>query len=128
MARTIVQIDAFTDRLFGGNPAAVVPDAEGLDARAMQTIAREMACSETAFVFPATRADCTERVRFFTPTEEVPMCGHATVATYLVLAERIGEGGRTMECGAGALPIEVAREGGALHVTMTQNAGAFAAL
>src|SRR5512143_1658976 len=102
MARPILQVDAFTDRLFGGNPAGVVPDARGLDDRAMQAIAREMGCAETAFVLPATRADCTERVRFFTPGEEVPMCGHATIATYVVLARGAvgGEGAtatRTME-------------------------------
>jgi PhzF family phenazine biosynthesis protein len=131
MARTIFQVDSFTDRLFGGNPAGVVPDARGLDDRAMQTIAREMNCSETAFVFPPTRADCTHRVRFFTPGEEVAMCGHATIATFLVLAgEATGSAGlaagrAVMECGAGALPISVEGTGAATTVTMTQNAGTF---
>jgi PhzF family phenazine biosynthesis protein len=118
--RAIVQVDAFTDRLFGGNPACVVPEADGLDAGTMQAIAREMRCSETAFVMRATRADCTERVRFFTPTEEVPMCGHATIAAYTVLAT--GAVPRMMECGAGALPIDVMRDGSVTWIAMTQNA------
>ncbi len=126
MARKILQVDSFTDRLFGGNPAGVVPDAQGLDDRAMQAIAREMNCSETAFVLPATRADCTHRVRFFTPGEEVPMCGHATIATFLVLAATGAVRGQAMmECGAGALPIAIGGEGAAATVTMTQNAGVF---
>ena len=131
MARTLFQVDSFTDRLFGGNPAGVVPDARGLDDRAMQAIAREMNCSETAFVFPPTRADCTHRVRFFTPGEEVAMCGHATIATFLVLAgdaaggAGLAAGRAVMECGAGALPIAVEGTGAATTVTMTQNAGTF---
>jgi PhzF family phenazine biosynthesis protein len=129
MARSILQIDAFTDRLFGGNPAGVVPDARGLDERTMQAIAREMNCSETAFVFPPTRADCTELVRFFTPGEEVPMCGHATIATYLALGARAGGDERMltrmMECGAGALPIAIERDGATARVTMTQKEGWF---
>src|SRR4051794_1738523 len=114
MARAIVQVDAFTDRALSGNPACVLPDADGLDERTMQAIAREMGCSETAFVMRATRADCTERVRFYTPSEEVPMCGHATIAAYTVLAAAFGEAPvvrRVMECGAGALPIAIARHG-----------------
>jgi PhzF family phenazine biosynthesis protein len=127
MARALFQVDSFTDRLFGGNPAGVVPDARGLDERTMQALAREMNCSETAFVFPPTRADCTQRVRFFTPGEEVPMCGHATIAAYLVLSARGDVGERAvMECGAGALPIAIAKDGGAIRVTMTQNEGSFA--
>jgi trans-2,3-dihydro-3-hydroxyanthranilate isomerase len=79
----IVQIDAFTDRAFGGNPAAVVLDAQGLCDAEMQAIAREMNLSETAFLTPpsdpAKGADY--RLRWFTPGAEVTFCGHATVAT-----------------------------------------------
>jgi PhzF family phenazine biosynthesis protein len=81
MARKIpiAQIDAFTDRAFGGNPAAVVLDAEGLSDAEMQAIAREMNLSETAFLTPSQKGDY--RLRWFTPGAEVTFCGHATVAT-----------------------------------------------
>lgn len=87
----IWQVDAFTSVPFGGNPAGVVPDARGLDEDLMQNIAREMNVSETAFVFPATPepgdpADL--EVRFFTPSREVDLCGHATIATFFTLAAR----------------------------------------
>ncbi len=126
MPRILYQVDAFTDRLFGGNPAGVVPDAAGLDDRAMQSIAREMNCSETAFVTAPTRPGATHRVRFFTPAREVKLCGHATIATFHVLAERRElPGNVVMECGAGEVPIEVLREGGRTRITMTQGKASF---
>ena len=108
----IYQVDAFTDVLFGGNPAGVVPRAEGLSADLMQKIAREMNLSETAFVVDLRKADFEEtrgrgnqesgvaqpggpegsicpdfEVRFFTPQSEVDLCGHATIGTFWLLAE-----------------------------------------
>ena len=83
----IVQIDAFTDRPFGGNPAAVVLDAFGLDDHLMQSIAREMNLSETAFLTPPSKPDADYRLRWFTPGGEVTFCGHATVATAHALRE-----------------------------------------
>lgn len=82
----VYQVDAFTDVPFGGNPAGVVPDARGLTEEEMQKIAREMALSETAFVTPGARKDQFV-VRFFTPTSEVDLCGHATIGTFFLLAE-----------------------------------------
>src|ERR1035438_1546813 len=76
----IVQIDAFTDRAFGGNPAAVVLDAQGISDADMQSIAREMNLSETAFLTPS-QEGADYRLRWFTPGAEVTFCGHATVAT-----------------------------------------------
>lgn len=84
---TIKQVDAFTDRVFTGNPAAVVLNAIGLSDGQMQLIAREMNLSETAFVLPATDATHDLELRWLTPTKEVNLCGHATIATFHALAE-----------------------------------------
>jgi PhzF family phenazine biosynthesis protein len=81
----IKQVDAFTDRVFGGNPAGVVSCAEELSDQEMRQIANEMNLSETAFVLPSKKADF--RIRWFTPKTEVLFCGHATVASLHVLAE-----------------------------------------
>ncbi|MBW4828996.1 MAG: PhzF family phenazine biosynthesis protein [Clostridiaceae bacterium] len=83
----VYQVDAFTRQSFGGNPAGVVTEANGLSEEEMQNIAREMNCSETAFVLPATDSKADFKVRFFTPSEEVDLCGHATIATFHVLFE-----------------------------------------
>jgi PhzF family phenazine biosynthesis protein len=79
------QIDAFTDRAFGGNPAGVVPSADGLTDKEMQSIANEVNASETAFILNSDIADF--RIRWFTPKKEVLFCGHATVASLHALAE-----------------------------------------
>ena len=73
------QIDAFTETPYQGNPAAVCVVQHALSARAMQTIAQEMNLSETAFV-EAPDSSGVRRLRWFTPTTEVPLCGHATLA------------------------------------------------
>lgn len=83
----IYQVDSFTSTPFCGNPAGVVPDANGLDEKQMQKIAREMALSETAFVFDGVENEYDYEVRFFTPTSEVDLCGHATIATFYLLAK-----------------------------------------
>ncbi len=77
-------IDAFTDRALGGNPCAVVFDADTLDEATMQAIAREMNLSETAFVLRSSVADV--RARYFTTSEEIPLAGHPTIATVYGLA------------------------------------------
>jgi len=84
MGLRIVQVDAFTDRRFGGNPAAVCVLPEPRDAAWMQAVAREMNLSETAFLRPD--GDCY-RLRWFTPAVEVDLCGHATLASAHVLWE-----------------------------------------
>src|SRR5438067_13631590 len=81
------KVDAFTTEPFTGNPAGVVPHADGLSDRDMQRIAREMNLSETAFVLPSAAPGAAMRLRYFTPATEVPLCGHATVATFHLLAE-----------------------------------------
>ncbi len=81
-----VQADVFTEMIFGGNPVAVFPDAEGLTDQEMQKIAREMNLSETAFVLPPTDKRADVRVRFFTPNTELPFAGHPSIGTHIVLA------------------------------------------
>jgi len=163
----IFQVDAFTDVVFGGNPAGVVPDATGLSAEVMQKIAREMALSETAFIIDTrgkragaaggkvnagadtSSASAESRrapggaraalpqadfdVRFFTPWNEVDLCGHATIGSFWLLAElgmiRLGgtdgpsETRVFQQTKAGLLPVDIAGgcEGTPSRVMMTQN-------
>lgn len=91
----VYQVDAFTKEPFGGNPAGVVIEANELSHDEMQKISREMNCSETAFVLPATNSKADFKVRFFTPSDEVDLCGHATIATFHVLAQ---EGKIKLDC------------------------------
>jgi trans-2,3-dihydro-3-hydroxyanthranilate isomerase len=88
-------VDAFTKKPFAGNPAGVVLDANGLTDEHMQLLARELNLSETAFILPATEPDANLRIRWFTPVGEVPLCGHATIASFHALAEEGMEGMRT---------------------------------
>jgi trans-2,3-dihydro-3-hydroxyanthranilate isomerase len=80
-----VLADVFTDIAFGGNQLAVFPNAEGLDGRQMQAIARELNLAESTFVTPGT-AKGRFRMRIFTPLAELPFAGHPTVGTAVVLA------------------------------------------
>ncbi len=84
MGLTIYQVDAFTDKPFVGNPAAVCVLPQSRDERWMQDVAREMNLSETAFLL---REDDGFRLRWFTPAVEVDLCGHATLASAHVLWE-----------------------------------------
>lgn len=104
-----VQVDVFTDRVFGGNPLAVFLDGEGLSPGQMQSIAREMNLSETVFLLPAERDDCDIRLRIFTPGRELPFAGHPTIGTAWVLREhgiRSPDQGRiVLEEGIGPVPV-----------------------
>jgi trans-2,3-dihydro-3-hydroxyanthranilate isomerase len=80
------QADVFTSQPFGGNPVAVIPDAQGLSDDLLQQIAREMNLSETVFVFPPTDPAAVVRLRIFTPTQEVPFAGHPVLGTFFILA------------------------------------------
>ena len=79
------QVDAFAERPFGGNPAAVMPLTHWLDDALMQAIAAENNLSETAFTVPSDRDDADYDLRWFTPTVEVDLCGHATLAAAHIL-------------------------------------------
>ncbi|HEV8082906.1 MAG TPA: PhzF family phenazine biosynthesis protein [Chitinophagaceae bacterium] len=87
MKLNLYQIDAFTDQLFGGNPAAVIPLQNWIDEKLMQKISLENNLSETVFFVP--RNDNAENgdfdIRWFTPTVEINLCGHATLASAFVL-------------------------------------------
>jgi trans-2,3-dihydro-3-hydroxyanthranilate isomerase len=83
----ILQVDAFTERPFGGNPAAVVLDAQGLSDRQMQAIATEMRVAGTACLTPATAEGAQWRLRWFTPTREIAYSGHTTLAAVHALIE-----------------------------------------
>jgi trans-2,3-dihydro-3-hydroxyanthranilate isomerase len=105
--------DVFTERRFGGNPLAVLPEAEGLSSEQMQRITREFNYSETAFVLPPKDPAHTRRVRIFTPAAEIPFAGHPNVGTAFVLAaigalRNDGETTRVVfEEGAGPVPVEI---------------------
>ena len=111
-------LDVFTDRIFGGNPLAVFPDARGIDGATMQRIARELNLSETVFVLPP-EAGGTARVRIFTPGREVPFAGHPTVGTAVFLA---GEG--AVDLGAdGVHPVILEEAVGPVSVDVTVSGG-----
>ncbi|MBZ6493490.1 PhzF family phenazine biosynthesis protein [Natrinema longum] len=113
----VLQVDAFTDEPLTGNPAGVVPDADGLSDDQMQAIAAEMAVSETAFLRSSETAD--RGIRYFTPTQEVDLCGHATIGTFAHLHdEGLEPGTTTLETNVGTLEIEVTDDG---TVWMTQD-------
>lgn len=127
MERTVYQIDSFTDTIFGGNPAGIVLDIENLNRNKMLNIANEMALSETAFVKKVNHEEYDYEVRFFTPTNEVELCGHATIAVFYILAkeglikpenEKIVVKQKTL---AGILPVEIYFKGSRVEkIMMTQ--------
>lgn len=88
MKKVIYQVTAFSDVPSGGNPAGVVPNATGLNQKDMLSIARKMNLSETAFIFPTKNDIADYEVRFFTPTQEVDLCGHATIGSFFSLASK----------------------------------------
>ena len=88
MNLTIYQVDAFTKQVFAGNPAAVCPLQEWLPGETMQKIALENNLSETAFFV---KKDGTYEIRWFTPTIEIDLCGHATLASAYVIFNYLGE-------------------------------------
>lgn len=100
-------IDAFTDKVFAGNPAAVVPLAEWLPDDLMQRIAFENGLAETAF-FVRT-AEARYHLRWFTPTVEVDLCGHATLASAFVLFAQLGLAGHSVTFDSRSGPLAVTR-------------------
>lgn len=122
----VYQIDAFTTQRYQGNPAGVVANAAGLDDAQMQLIARELNNSETAFLLPPRDDSHDVHVRFFTPTVEVPVCGHATVAAHYVLALEGGATGwRRQLTGAGVQRIETLDHDGEVRIAIEQGAPSF---
>lgn len=109
--REVHLVDAFTTEPYAGNPAGVVPSADGLETEQMQTIAAELGASETAFVLESEVAD--RRLRYFTPEREVDLCGHATIAAHARLFERavVDAGTHSLETEIGELTVEIDTDG-----------------
>lgn len=109
MQRRYITVDVFTDRAFGGNPLAVVLDAEGLSTGQMQAIATEFNYSETTFVLPPADRANDANVRIFTVRSELPFAGHPNVGTAFVLATRAAQTPARLkfEEKAGLVPLEI---------------------
>ncbi|MEF9478686.1 PhzF family isomerase [Chryseobacterium sp. 1B4] len=120
----VYQIDSFTKEKFKGNPAGVVLNAENMTAEEMQLIARELNNSETAFVFKPAHPgeDFDYHIRYFTPTTEVPSCGHATIAALYAKAQEDHLDSCTIRIHTpiGILPIYIERKDNDYLITMTQ--------
>ena len=116
MKLRFVQVDAFADRPFTGNPAAVIPLDAWLPDATMQAIAMENNLSETAFTVP-TGGDADYELRWFTPTTEVALCGHATLASGHVLID--GDEVRFRTRKAGVLAVRRDGEGLSLDLPVT---------
>jgi len=127
----VLVVDAFTKRAYGGNPCAVVLDADDLSTEQMQMIAQEMNLSETAFVLASDRA--AFRVRYFTPRMEIPFAGHPTIAVAYAMATQGNITGLPprstidIEFAIGVLPVTIeAGEAGVERIIMTQPAPTYA--
>lgn len=121
----VFYVDAFTTDTFGGNPAGVIPNAENLTDVEMQKIANELNLSETAFLLPSTNTNADYRIRYFTPTEEVDFCGHATLGTAWLMATKnnwINKDEKIIfESNIGLIPVKWIMENNQLtKVSMTQ--------
>lgn len=118
MRRHFITADVFTNRLFGGNPVAVVLDAAGLTGETMQAVASEFNLSETAFVLPPRDPAHAAAVRIFTPRAEVPFAGHPNVGSAFVLAREWAARGEAVpdilvfEEQAGLVPVRPLRADG----------------
>jgi PhzF family phenazine biosynthesis protein len=118
MQQEILRYTAFAAEPGGGNPAGLVLDAAGLSDDQMLAIARQVGYPETAFVVGATSTG--PRVRYFSPSAEVPFCGHATVALAVALAEREGAGRRVFTTLAGEVALDATLGAdGSVQVAMT---------
>ncbi|MCT4585733.1 MAG: PhzF family phenazine biosynthesis protein [Peptostreptococcaceae bacterium] len=133
MGLVVYQVDAFTDEFGGGNKAGVVPDASRIEEDEMKKIAKELGFSETAFVLPSNNSKSHFNIKFYTPKQEVDICGHATIGAFHVLASK-----GYLECNvnaqclknkkiliedtnAGIFPIEIEYDDGEiLNIMMTQ--------
>lgn len=116
-AGTLYRLSAFTDQPEGGNPAGVWIGNALPDVATMQRIAAEVGYSETAFIAP--EVGKTRTVRYFSPLAEVSFCGHATIASGVVLGEVAGEGGYTLSTSVGDVAVAVRRDGEKFVASLT---------
>ena len=119
---TVYQIDSFTKEKFKGNPAGVVVNADGLNDNQMQMIARELNNSETAFLFSSDSLNYDGIIRYFTPKNEVPICGHATIAAMYAkaLEENLDSCVLKIKTNVGILPFEIIKNQRGYQIIMTQ--------
>ncbi len=124
-----VQVDVFTNQIFGGNPLAVFLDARGLSDNEMQSIANEMNLSETTFVLPAEDANHAAKVRIFTTSYELPFAGHPTVGTAWVLGDQrmlpAGSTRMVLELGVGPIAVRAEQTDQGEFVWMDQGPASF---
>jgi PhzF family phenazine biosynthesis protein len=120
MELTIYQIDAFTDQVFKGNPAAVCPLDDWLADTDLQAIAAENNLSETAFYVPA---GAGFHLRWFTPKAEVDLCGHATLATAFVLFNLLDYAGETVKFETRSGQLAVTKSDGLLVMDFPSQPG-----
>lgn len=113
MKLKLYQVDAFTDKVFAGNPAAVCPLEEWLSDEVLQKIAEENNLSETAFFVPENQGF---NLRWFTPVEEVDLCGHATLAAAHVLYKHMAYSGAEIEFGTRSGNLLVKKSAGGLSM------------
>jgi len=107
MKLTLYQVDAFTNKLFGGNPAAVIPMKKWLSTELMQKIALENNLSETVFFVPSEKKGVDYDIRWFTPTVEINLCGHATLAAGYIIFRELKKKKKsiTFSCKSGLLTV-----------------------
>ena len=116
----VLRYAAFTDDPAGGNPAGIVLDAVGAGAEEMLAVAAEVGYAETALVVDTAHgAERRLGLRYFSPHAEVPFCGHATVATAVALAERLGAGAFEFDTPVGVVGLETHLTGGAPTASFT---------
>lgn len=113
------RLAAFTDDPSGGNPAGVWIGDALPDPEEMQRIALEVGFSETAFLAPQPADPPRYRTRYFSPAAEVSFCGHATIASGVLLGEREGEGTFLLDTAVGEVPVVVERRDGRLVASLT---------
>lgn len=119
---TIHLMDAFTDVIGKGNRAGVVFDADGLSDSEMQEIAAFANVSETAFLLNPSDNSHDIHVRYFTPATEVPICGHATIASHYLRTKKLSLKSSRVNAktGVGVLPVDIERDGKDIKIIMTQ--------
>ena len=116
MQLAIYQVDAFTKKLFQGNPAAIIPLEKWLDTDLMQRIAMENNLAETAFFVPSAQEGIDYEIRWFTPAIEINLCGHATLGSAWIIYNKMGfkKEQLNFSCKSGKLSVE--KRGDVLHM------------
>jgi PhzF family phenazine biosynthesis protein len=115
MKLTLYQVDAFADKLFSGNPAAVIPLQKWLDEKLMQQIAMENNLAETVFFVPSSSGRAFD-IRWFTPEAEINLCGHATLASAYILYTELGYEQPSITFHSKSGPLYISRDGDIINL------------